>query len=181
MQDAYQIMITLQLHAHNGRTNFCSTTRALCATHIGDHVYYVSGRVTHWPWYSWGTMSWSCNSLECKIFRSMRTVLKYEWYSSNYSHPFICRYQEQIYTGTDITMLLREIKRAQDVHQQDRRDEARHDGRCARQYPEWGTWQGDKAPPFTSKHLNSCAMGHWIMHFVWWSHAVVIQISVQWD
>ena len=34
---------------------------------------------------------------------------------SNCSHPFIFHHQEQIYTGTDITMLLREIKRAQDV------------------------------------------------------------------
>ena len=45
MQDAYQVMITLQLRAPNGHSNFYSTVRGTLRDTHRIHVYYVNGRV----------------------------------------------------------------------------------------------------------------------------------------
>ena len=80
MQDAYQVMITLHLRAPNGHSNFYSTTRGTLRDTHRIHVYYVNGRVTHGPWNSWGTISWSWIGSECNIWKSMGQSW-YEWYN----------------------------------------------------------------------------------------------------
>ena len=88
MQDAYQVMITLQLRAPNGHSNFYSATRGILRNTHRINVYNVNGRVMHGPWNSWGTISWSWNSSECKIWNSMGQSW-YEWYNRQYSLVFL--------------------------------------------------------------------------------------------
>ena len=45
MQNAYQVMITLQLRVPNGHSNFYSTVRGTLRDTHRIHVYYVNGRV----------------------------------------------------------------------------------------------------------------------------------------
>ena len=75
-----QVMITLQLRAPNGHSNFYSTARGTLRDTHRIHVYYVNECVTPGPWNSWGTISWSWNSSECNIWESMGQSW-YEWYN----------------------------------------------------------------------------------------------------
>ena len=55
---------------------FYSTARGTLHDTHGIHVYYVNRRVTHGkPCDSWGSNTWSWNSLECNIMKVYGTIL----------------------------------------------------------------------------------------------------------
>ena len=86
MEDAYQVKITLQSRAPNVDSNsltyfwfYCTAYAALCATHIGFMcIMTQNGRLTHGPWNSWGTISWSWNGTAAEI-RTGDLMVKSPW------------------------------------------------------------------------------------------------------